>query len=266
MSMNTVARDVVKPTAMVRPSSPASPAVKPIDILPGSLIPSDAPRIVGTADNSLGLIAALRERLTGDLGLSYATIDALAGWGETYATKVLGPEPFVPKDANGWRPTARSLGPLSLDILLGVACVRLMLVEDPAALERLRRHRDYVRRRRPVRSRGAHDYIVRRDTREHMRQMGRLGGLATAAKLSAKRRTALARKAAKARWHKPRITEVACAPGTPATHRPNTSVATAPRAAPPVARPKRSGATAGSIRPAPQRQHKAKGRVWPKRR
>jgi hypothetical protein len=157
-------------------------------------------RIVGTAKNFLELRAAFRQRLTGELGLSYMVMDALAGWAPSYASKLLSPEPSRSKDANGWQPTARALGPMSLDVLLNLACVKIQLVEDTAALERLQRHRDYVPRKRPVRRDGTHEYVVHRVTREFMRQIGRSGNVARWAKVSAKRRTSIARKAANARW------------------------------------------------------------------
>src|SRR5258705_9487623 len=115
-------------------------------------------RVVGTAGNYLTFIAALRQRLTGDLGLTYETLDVLGGWASTYATKLLAPEPSRPKDAHRWRPSSRALGPLSFDALLGLAAVRIVLIEDPMALERLQRHRDFVVRKRPVRRAGTHEY------------------------------------------------------------------------------------------------------------
>jgi hypothetical protein len=169
---------------------------------------SEQERIVGTAKNFLELRAAFRQRLTGELGLTYDTMDALAGWGSTYATKLLSPEPSRSKDANGWRPTARALGPMSFDALLGLACVKLVLVEDPAALARLQRHRDFMPRKRPVQTDGSQAYVVHRVTREHMRQIGRLGGASRWAKVSAKRRSSIARAAARARWARPKSVAV----------------------------------------------------------
>jgi len=158
--------------------------------------PSNAPRIIATAGNYLQLIAAFRARLV-ELGLNYETVDELSGWTTRYCSKLLAEEP------------ARNLGPMSLDAILGATGLKIALVEDPEKLEKIKRHRDFRPRKYAVRARGKHaGYIVRRDTLEHMRRMGIEGGRARAEKLSERKRSAIARKAAKARWRKPRLVEV----------------------------------------------------------
>lgn len=148
------------------------------------------PRIVATFENYLGLVAALRSRLT-ELGISYSTLDELAGWTDTYATKLLGEEPI------------KHFGPMSLDAVLGALALKGALIEDEAALERVKRHRDFVPRQRPPRlaiASGKQAYIVQRKTREQMRQMAVLGGLARAQKLSPAKRKKIAKKAARTRY------------------------------------------------------------------
>jgi len=167
----------------------------------------------------LELIRGFRMRMA-ELGITYATLDEIAGWAERYAGKLLAPEP------------GRNLGPLSLDCLLGATGLKLALVEDPERLERIRRHRDFVPRKHSPRTVAAGAYVAHRVTRSFLREIGSKGGLATRAKLSDRRRQALARKAARAkneklspaersasaskasraRWSKPKLVEVKAAP------------------------------------------------------
>jgi hypothetical protein len=170
---------------------------------------------IGIAENYLGLVAALRARVR-ELGIPYETIDALAGFQERYASKLLAEEPL------------KFMGAMSLDAMLGVLAVKIALIPDPARLEKIKRHRDYVphkiNMRERMRSAAAGAYIAHRVTREFLRQIGRKGGLATREKLSARQRKAFAsaaarakaekltpeersasaRKASLARWRKPR--------------------------------------------------------------
>jgi len=146
------------------------------------------PRIVATCANYLGLVAAFRARIA-ELGISYETVDQLAGWADTYATKLLGEEPI------------RHFGPMSLDAVLGALGVRIALIEDAAALDRVRQHRDFTGRKKKLFvATGKQTYVVQRKTREQMRQMAVLGGLARAQKLSAKKRKKIATKAARTRY------------------------------------------------------------------
>ena len=136
-----------------------------------------------------------------ELEISYSTLDQLAGWTDTYATKLLAEEP------------KRHLGPMSLDAILGATGLKLALIEDPAKLEKARRHRDFMPRksRKPATSKQP-SYVVQRKTREQMRNMASEGGRARSEKLSTRKLSATARKAAKARWRKPRLIEVKSAP------------------------------------------------------
>jgi hypothetical protein len=175
----------------------------------------NAPRVIGTATNYLELIAGFRARLAA-LGISYSTVDALAGWTDSYATKLLAEEP------------ARNMGPMALDAMLGATGLKIALVEDPEKLEKIKRHRDFVPRKQSPRAVAAGAYVAHRVTRSFLKEIGSKGGAATREKLSARRRKAIARnaarakaaklspeqrsasasKAAKARWRKPRLVEV----------------------------------------------------------
>jgi hypothetical protein len=153
---------------------------------------SSSPRVVATAGNYLGLIAALRARIA-ELGISYATLDAIAGWTDTYATKLLAEEP------------QKYFGPMSFDAMLGSLGIKIALVEDPAKLEKVKKNRDFVPRQLALPTTGKHAYVVQRKTRENMREMSREAARARMEKIPPRKRSALARKAAKARWRKPRV-------------------------------------------------------------
>jgi hypothetical protein len=149
----------------------------------------NAPRVVATAGNYLELIAGLRARVA-ELGISYSTVDQIAGWTDTYATKLLAEEP------------GRNLGPMSLDALVGALGLKIVLVEDLERLEKARRHRDFVpRKHRPRRPRavGEQAYVAHRITRSFLLQIASKGGVATREKLSDRRREQIARNAARAR-------------------------------------------------------------------
>jgi hypothetical protein len=135
---------------------------------------SSAPRVVATAGNYLELIAGLRSRLA-ELEISYATLDALAGWTDSYATKVLGQEP------------QRHMGVMAFDAMINALALKVVLVDDPQKLEKIRSHRDFVTRKHRARAVGAHACVAHRVTREFLRQIGVKGGLATREKLSARR-------------------------------------------------------------------------------
>src|SRR5262245_16498481 len=176
---------------------------------------SNAPRVVATAGNYLELVAGFRVRLA-ELGISYSTLDEIAGWTDSYSTKVLGEEPL------------RHMGAMALDAMLGAMGLKIALIDDPKRLDRVRNHRHFVPRKHRPRSVAAGAYIAHRVTRSFLKEIGSKGGAATREKLSARRRKAIARnaarakaaklspeqrsasasKAAKARWRKPRLVEV----------------------------------------------------------
>jgi hypothetical protein len=71
------------------------------------------------------LIAAVRARIA-EIGISYSTLDFLAGTQVGYSAKILGPTP------------SKSFGPVSLGCILGALGVRLVLKPDPEAEARMR--------------------------------------------------------------------------------------------------------------------------------
>jgi hypothetical protein len=175
----------------------------------------NTPRIVGVATNYLELVAGFRARLA-ELGISYSTLDEIAGWTDSYSTKVLGEEPL------------RHMGAMALDAMLGATGLKIALIDDPERLARVKNHRHFVRRKHRPRTVAAGAYVAHRVTRSFLKEIGSKGGVATreklssrqreqiarnaarakAAKLSPEQRSASASKAAKARWRKPRVVEV----------------------------------------------------------
>jgi hypothetical protein len=151
---------------------------------------------LAVVSNYLALIAALRARVL-ELGVSYATVDTIAGWTEGYASKVLAPEPSVGSKSK------RAMGPMSFDAMLGTLAVKLAVLPDPEQLKHIKHNRFFVHRVQapPLHASSKHDYVVQRKTLEMMRQMAPKGGIARAARLSAPRRSKIARKAARARWN-----------------------------------------------------------------
>jgi hypothetical protein len=96
------------------------------------------PKIVGEFSDYNELITALRARAA-SLNLSGPAIDSLSGLPDRYAQKLLGPA------------AVRRLGMTSLGPFFGALAVRALLIEDKAAVARLRsrtspRQSQYARR------------------------------------------------------------------------------------------------------------------------
>jgi hypothetical protein len=151
------------------------------------------PLALATVRNYDDLHFALRARVDA-LGVSNETLDDLAGFHPGYWSHVLGPS--QPQNS------IRALGKVSLGCALGTLGVKLILVHDEDAFAKIR------------------DRLVARDNAQARREnakpaglmprenafvvLGRAGGHARMALLSAKQRVALARKASRARWRRVR--------------------------------------------------------------
>jgi hypothetical protein len=104
------------------------------------------------------LIAALRARRD-ELEVTHETIDDVSGVASGYTSKVLGPKTG---STHAKRPSQRNLGPVSLGLLLGALGLALVVVEDPAAMVRVRgrlvkrRYRPSHPRRRELSASAAH--------------------------------------------------------------------------------------------------------------
>jgi hypothetical protein len=143
----------------------------------------DEPRVVGQFSNYDQMITALRTRAA-ELNLSGETIDEISGLPSRYAAKLLGPHQI------------RRLGATSLGPFLGALAVRCLIVEDKAALERLRRL-SKPRRYEYVRAAPSITLTVR-----FFKKIGRLGAQARVDNSTKAQRQEWARKAAIARWGK----------------------------------------------------------------
>jgi phytoene dehydrogenase-like protein len=101
------------------------------------------PRILATVTDYADLVSALRQRCD-DLGLTFDTLDEVCGFCDRYTAKLLAPY----RRASA-RPL-RSFGGMSLGAILGGLGLKIVLVEDRAALARVRgryRPRKYKRPR-----------------------------------------------------------------------------------------------------------------------
>jgi hypothetical protein len=137
------------------------------------------------------LIAALRMRVA-ELGAAGETIDDVAGLPLRYTMKLLAPIPV------------KALGRTSMGPLLGALGLKLVVVEDAEALEKIRRRLVPAKNAKPAmlsepRPKKRHHSMFHGNP-ELARMMRQRGILA----LSPKQRSAIARKAAQARWRKPK--------------------------------------------------------------
>ena len=141
------------------------------------------------------LRAILRARFAA-LGVSFETVDHVAGLPTRYTAKVLGLQ------------ATRSFGQISLDALLGAAGIMLIAVEDAEALDRVRSR--LVPLQRVDHSAAPRRRIIIKFTRDFMREIGRLGGLKSVQIASEKSIVAPINRAnALKRWRKPEVTDAA---------------------------------------------------------
>ena len=142
----------------------------------------DAPRVLGEFSDYDELISALRARAN-ELNLSGQAIDTVSGLADRYAAKLLGPQQI------------RRLGATSFGPFFGALAVRGVLVEDKAAVAKLR-SRTTPRNERYVRNGVVHVQLTRR----FFQKIGRIGGENSRKYLGKRLIKQLARKAAAARW------------------------------------------------------------------
>ena len=148
----------------------------------------DDERRIGEFTNYDELIGALRQRAA-ELNLSGETIDAVSGLPSRYAQKLLGPGQI------------RRLGACSFGAFFGALAVRGVLVEDAAAVARIRRqttprNNSYVRNGMRA---GSVQILL---TDRFMRKIRKKGGENSRKYLGKRLVKQLARKAAAARWAK----------------------------------------------------------------
>ncbi len=153
-------------------------------------VPRVGGRILSVFVDYPGMLAALRAR-TEELRLSREAIDQVAGLPSGYSGKILGIG------------QVRRLNLISLGPVLGALGIKLVMVEDAAAL------RDFggrLDKRKENMVRGSVTHMFK--NRAEYREMGRKGRKSQLDKMTPKQKTALGRRLAKARWSKPRVLQV----------------------------------------------------------
>lgn len=120
--------------------------------------------------------------------ISRETIDEIAGLARGYASKVLAEVPL------------RRLGPDTLGPMLGAVGIKLLAVDDETALARYTARADKRRFEVAVQSGAVHFKISLRK----LKRNGRKGGKNSRKFVGKRKARMLGRKAAKARWHKPK--------------------------------------------------------------
>jgi len=148
-------------------------------------------RILATVNDYPGMLAALRARAE-ELRISRETIDQVAGLPSGYSGKILGIK------------QVRRLNLISLGPVLGALGIKLVMVEDAAAL---REFGGRSNKRHENRVRNTVVYFFR--NRKEFSEMGKKGGPNSRKYMDKKTASELGRKAIKARWGKPpRVVQV----------------------------------------------------------
>jgi hypothetical protein len=145
---------------------------------------------MGVCRGADDLRAILRARFT-ELGVSFETVDSVAGLPARYTAKVLGLQP------------TRNFGQISLDALLPTAAIMLIAVRDAEALARIQSRLVPLERVEAASKRR----IIIKFTHDFMRKIGSLGGRKSAENRRARvsKRKALSemkRQAALKRWQR----------------------------------------------------------------
>lgn len=136
------------------------------------------------------LLQAMRDRVA-ELGITHETLDAIAGFQSGYSGKLL------------CNPPIKRLGPITLHMMIGALSWVQIFRHDEYAFQHMR-HR-YEQRVRPAVLAPASKILL---TQDYLQRIGRMGGNARNDKLNPAKRSRIARRAAKARWRKPRVVEI----------------------------------------------------------
>jgi len=148
------------------------------------LAEGDEPRVIADVTSYEQMLAALRARVN-ELQLNGERFDEFAGLPRGYLSKLIGAKPIRRLGMTSFAPVLTGLG------------LRLLVIEDNAATERLKnklppRNQSYVR------SVAVHTNLTRR----FLRKIGAKGGENSRKYLGKRLVKQLARKAAAARWGK----------------------------------------------------------------
>ncbi len=136
------------------------------------------------------LIEAIRARKA-ELGLSDATVDSISGLALGHTGKLLGPA------------QVKTLGKVSMGLMLQALGLVLIVAEDPEQTERMRAQ--YVQRESgSVRDGNYASPVSKRLMSRVFTPFAKQGGIARMSKLSPEQRSDLARRAARKRWVRPK--------------------------------------------------------------
>jgi hypothetical protein len=144
------------------------------------------PKVIGEFVDYDGLLSVLRQRAA-DLNLSGEQVDLLSGLPSRYTQKLIGTHPI------------RRLGAISLGPFLGALAVRCLIVEDRAALDKLKRQtvpRQAQYARPGMRAGSVHVLLTGR----FMAQIRKKGGENSRKYMGKRLASQLGRRAANARW------------------------------------------------------------------
>lgn len=160
------------------------------------------PRQIGTArtHEATDLLEARRalRALVDASGMAMLTIDELAGLPRGYTAKVLG------------NPPLRGLSSQSIFLIAATLGHKIAFIPDERAARRIKAHHAYQicddrQKRGPEHFRNAKALSM---LNEMAVKNGKIGAIARMQKLTPKQRSRIARKAARARWSKPRVIRV----------------------------------------------------------
>lgn len=168
------------------------------------------PRQIAVVRSYDELLAVMRQRV-GELGINYAILDDITKFTDTYSTKILGHGGITrSRDGNGKlkRGTQRGLSPQAFDAYVQALCFDLVAVENP---ERVRKVKAWLAAKLEGREGSIRELPMRRIrlatwlfTPKKSIWLNKM----RKDKLSPEQRSESARTAARARWQKPRITEI----------------------------------------------------------
>jgi hypothetical protein len=156
----------------------------------------EARRLIGEPIRSYAdLMRELRARVE-NLNISRVEVDRLSGMCGGYSSKVLAPRPL------------KNLGMTTLPLMLGALGVALRLEVDPEAMERITRSVEKRQVKVPVRALAWGQAGTQIVSKRWVKRIAAEGGRARARALSPAKRRALARRAARARWSRPKLVEM----------------------------------------------------------
>ena len=163
-------------------------------------MPEPAPSVtpIATYDD---LLSACRRQVAA-LGMNYQILDEVAGFCDGYTSKLFAASEY---SSNGGRRSKRHFSPESFDAYMEALGLRLVAVEDPDKVAKLKAFCEskYLAREGPIRTVASDCLVHLKVSREFLKRIGKNGGIASGRKRHAQaQRREAARRAALARWSK----------------------------------------------------------------